>query len=136
MFNYVFKDFRKQGEGANWIRLFTVTQMVRMTVFEALKIALLTALIMYSINTFFAIILACVFASIMPSIVYYLRHRTTFGFRWALPYTLYWMFCLSWIPLWGMLTASNSNWLTRTMPNDKTPGTPFFPNLPTAFSKG
>ncbi|MEZ5757875.1 MAG: glycosyltransferase [Emcibacteraceae bacterium] len=136
MFNYVFKDFRKRGEGANWIRLFTVTQMIRMTVFEALKIALLTALVMYSINTFFAIILACVFASIMPSIVYYLRHRTTFGFRWALPYTLYWMFCLSWIPLWGMLTASNSNWLTRTMPNDKTPRTPFFPNLPTAFSKG
>ncbi|MCP5381452.1 MAG: hypothetical protein H6912_03715 [Kordiimonadaceae bacterium] len=101
MFNYVFKDFRKRGEGANWIRLFTVTQMIRMTVFEALKIALLTALVMYSINTFLAIILACVFASIMPSIVYYLRHRTTFGFRWALPYTLYWMFCLSWIPLWG-----------------------------------
>ncbi len=133
MFNFVFKDFRKRGEGANWVRLFSVIQMIRFTVFEALKCAVLVALVMYSYKAFLAIIFACVFASIIPSLVYFLRHRTGFGFRWALPYTLYWMFCLSWIPLWGILTASNSNWLTRALPEDKRPETPLFPNLPTVL---
>lgn len=135
MFNFVFKDFRKQDEGANWVRLFSVIQMIRFTVFEALKCALLVALVMYGYKALAAIILACVFASIIPSVVYYLRHRTGFGFRWALPYNLYWIFCLSWIPVWGILTASNSGWLTRTMPRSKKPGGPVLPNLITAFAQ-
>lgn len=136
MFNFVFKDFRKRGEGANWVRLFTVTQMIRFTVFEALKCALLVALVMYSYKALLAVIAACVFASIIPSVVYYLRHRTAFGFRWALPYTLYWMFCLSWISLWGILTASNSGWLTRSIPQDKKKSRmPIFTNFTTALAQ-
>ncbi len=134
MFNFVFKDFRNEGEGANWIRLFSVTQMIRFTVFEALKCALLVALVMYSYKAFLAIIAACVFASIVPSIVYFLRHRTDFGFRWALPYTLYWMFFLSWIPFWGILTASNSGWLTRTMPETRKPARSMLTGLASAFA--
>lgn len=135
MFNYVFKGFRKRGEGANWIRLFTVTQMIRITVFEALKCALLVALLMHPYHAFLAIISACAFAAIIPSVVYFLRHRTSFGFRWALPYTLYWMFCLSWIPLWGILTATNSGWLTRALPEEKKYGTPIFTKLSTALAQ-
>ena len=135
MFNYVFKNFRKRGEGANWIRLFTVTQMIRITVFEALKVTLLIALFMHGYTTLIAIILACVFAAIIPSIVYYLRHRTAFGFIWALPYTLYWMFCLSWISLWGIMTASNSGWLTRSLPKEKIPAVPAFTTLPNTIGQ-
>lgn len=135
MFNFVFKDFRKRGEGANWVRLFTVTQMIRITVFEALKCALLVALVMHTSSALLTIFFACVFAAVVPGVVYFLRHGTGFGFRWALPYTLYWMFCLSWIPLWGILTASNSGWLTRALPQEKTPETPLFPNLPTVLAQ-
>ena len=134
MLSYVFKNFRKPGEGANWVSLFTVTQMIRITVFEALKCALLVALLMHTFNTLLAIIFACVFAAIIPSVVYFLRHRTGFGLRWALPYTLYWMFSLSWIPLWGILTASNSGWLTRSLPEDKMPKTPLYFRLNTGFA--
>lgn len=137
MFNYVFKGFRKRGEGANWIRLFTITQMVRIIVFEALKCVLLLALLMNPYNTLLAVIFACVFAAIIPSVVYFLRHRTSFGFLWAMPYTFYWMFFLSWIPLWGILTASNSGWLTRALPEEKKSETPVpvFTNLSTALSQ-
>ena len=135
MFNFVFKNFRKRGEGANWIRLFTLTQMVRITVFEALKCALLVAIILNPYTTLLAVIASCVFAAIIPSVVYFLRHKTTFGFRWALPYTLYWMFCLSWISLWGILTASNSGWLTRDIQKDKSIKTPLFSNLRTALAQ-
>jgi hyaluronan synthase len=119
----------------NWIRLFSVTQMIRMTVFEALKCALLVALIIHTFGALLAVIFACAFAAIIPSVVYFLRHRTDFGFRWGLPYTLYWMVCLSWIPLWGILTASNSGWLTRALPEDKTPETPIFSNLQTVLAQ-
>lgn len=136
MLSYIFKDFRKRGEGANWLRLFTVTQMIRITIFEALKCALLVALILQTFNTLLAVIFACVFAAIIPSVVYFLRHRTSFGFRWAFPYTLYWMFSLSWIPLWGILTASNSGWLTRSLPDDKMPKTPLYFRLQTGFALG
>ncbi|MGL4475166.1 MAG: glycosyltransferase [Shewanella sp.] len=121
MFSFVFKDFRKSGEGANWIRFFSVTQVFRLTVFEAMKCALVVAIIMNTASALQAILYASLFATIIPGTVYYLRHRTTFGYRWALPYTLYWLFCLSWIPLWGMFTASNSGWLTRTLPDANSP---------------
>ncbi len=133
MFNYVFKDFRKGGEGANWVRLFTVTQTIRITVFEALKCALLVALIMYPINALLAVMFACVIAAIIPSVVYFLRHRTSFGFIWALPYTFYWMFCLSWISFWGIVTATNSGWLTRTVAEERPTRAPMLTGLTTSI---
>lgn len=135
MFNYVFKGFRKPGEGANWIRLFTITQTIRITLFEALKCALLVALVMHTFNTLFGVVIACVFAAIIPSMVYFLRHRTSFGFLWALPYTLYWMFFLSWISLWGILTATNSGWLTRDLPKKKKLRTPIFSGIPNIVTR-
>ncbi|MCP5208890.1 MAG: glycosyltransferase [Hahellaceae bacterium] len=116
MFNFVFSDFRAKGEGANWVRFFSVTQIIRLTVFEALKCALLVALIMNANHALMAIALGCVTAAIIPGTIYLLRHRTTFGFRWALPFNLFWLFSLAWILLWGVYTASNSGWLTRTLP--------------------
>lgn len=135
MFNFVFKDFRKRGEGANWVRLFSVTQIIRITVFEALKCALLVALVMHTYSSLMTIFFACAFAAVIPGVVYFLRHRTGFGFRWALPYTLYWMFCLSWIPLWGILTARNSGWLTRALPEDEILETPLLSNLQTVLAQ-
>jgi hyaluronan synthase len=119
MFTYVFRRFRASGEGANWIRLFSLTQMVRMTLFEALKCALLLAVVMNADVTLFVIALGCLSASLIPGSVYLLRHRSLFGFRWAAPFAFFWLLCLSWIPFWGMLTASNSGWLTRTMPKEQ-----------------
>ncbi|MDF2177881.1 glycosyltransferase [Aliiglaciecola sp. CAU 1673] len=118
MFNFVFKPFRTPGEGANWIRLFSVTQMLRMTLFEALKIALVMAVILHTHSALLGIALACVSAAVIPAVVYYLRHRKAFGFTWALPYTFFWMFTLAWIPLWGMLSAGKSGWLTRVLPTE------------------
>lgn len=135
MFNYVFKGFRKPGEGANWIRLFTITQTIRITLFEALKCALLVALVMHTFNTLLGVVIACVFAAIIPSLVYFLRHRTSFGFLWVLPYTLYWMFFLSWISLWGILTAANSGWLTRDLPKKKKLRTPIFSGIPNIVTR-
>lgn len=115
MFNFVFKTFRTRGEGANWIRFFSVTQLIRITLFEALKCAMLVALFIHTQSALLGIVLGCVSAAVVPAVVYFLRHRTGFGFRWALPYTFFWISCLAWIPLWGILTAGRSAWLTRNL---------------------
>ncbi len=124
MFTFVFKHFRPSGEGANWIRLFTLTQIVRMTLFEALKCALILSLILHTDEVLFAVALGCLFASIIPGSVYLIRHRSLFGFRWAIPFSFFWLLFLAWIPFWGMLTASNSGWLTRAIPEQKSVATP------------
>ena len=140
MFNFVFKAFRARGEGANWIRLFSVTQMIRMTLFEALKCALLVALLIHTHSALLGLVFACVSAAVIPAVVYYLRHGSGFGFRWALPYTFFWMFCLAWIPLWGILTAGKSAWLTRNLVTDEAGSeSPFAPsavNLPATLAQG
>lgn len=116
MLTFVFKRFRTKGEGANWIRLFSLTQIIRMTLFEALKCALLLAVFLNTDVALLGIVIACLLASIIPGTVYLLRHRSFFGYRWAAPYTFFWLMCLAWIPLWGIFTASNSGWLTRSLP--------------------
>ena len=116
MFTFVFKSFRRKGEGANWIRLFSLIQIIRMTLFEALKCALLLSVFLNTDEALFGIVLGCMLASIIPGTVYFLRHGSLFGFRWATPFAFFWLLCLAWIPLWGMLTASNSGWLTRSLP--------------------
>jgi hyaluronan synthase len=140
MFNFVFKNFRRRGEGANWIRIFSVTQMIRITVFEALKCALLVALLIHTHSALLGIVLACVGAAVIPAVVYYLRHGKGFGFRWALPYTFFWMLCLAWIPLWGILTAGRSAWLTRNLLIDESDKESSFvdaaANLPAALAQG
>lgn len=116
MFTFVFKRFRTKGEGANWIRLFSLTQIIRITLFEALKCALLLSVFLNTDEALFGIVVGCLLASVIPGTVYLVRHRSFFGFRWAAPFAFFWLLCLAWIPFWSIFTASNSGWLTRSLP--------------------
>lgn len=115
MFSFVFNRFRPHDTGANWVRLFSVLQVVRMSLFEALKLFLLVALLLNPVTVLLAVCVGCIVGSIVPAAVHYLRYRGTFGIRWAVPYSFFWLFCLAWISIWGLLTAGNSGWLTRTV---------------------
>jgi hyaluronan synthase len=50
---------------------------------------------------------------VLPALVYQRRYGGWFGWQWAIPYAFFWLFCLSWISLWGLVTAPISGWLTR-----------------------
>jgi hyaluronan synthase len=50
--------------------------------------------------------------SIVPAMIYAKRYSLRKSF-YAFAYSLFSMFCLSWIPLYAMLTLKNNNWLTR-----------------------
>ena len=50
--------------------------------------------------------------SIVPAMIYAKRYSLRKSF-YAFAYSLFSMFCLSWIPLYAMLTLKNNKWLTR-----------------------
>ena len=117
MLTFMMGRFRPTDSGSGWIRLFSITQFIRMTLAEAFKFAVLAQLMMVPLNTLFILAVACIISASLPALVYQKRYGGWFGWRWAIPYTFYWLFCLYWISLWGLLTASRSGWLTRGLPD-------------------
>jgi hyaluronan synthase len=117
MLTFIIGRFRPTDSGSGWIRLFSITQFVRMTLSEAFKFVVVAQLLMVPVHTLFLLAVACIISAFLPALVYQKRYGGWFGWRWAIPYAFYWLFCLYWISLWGLLTASRSGWLTRELPN-------------------
>jgi hyaluronan synthase len=117
MFGYILKTFRPNDSGSNWIRLFCFTQILRMTLTEALKFGLIVQLLLSPVNTLLALAVGALIGAITPAVVHHLRYGGWFGFLWAVPFSFYWLVGLSWISLWGTFSASNSGWLTRDAAN-------------------
>jgi hyaluronan synthase len=87
-------------------------QWVRMTANEALKVAVIASLITWPAATLYGLVVGTCIASIMPALFYLLRHRSL-ACVWALPYSLFMFFGLSWISLYALLTPQKNGWLTR-----------------------
>jgi hyaluronan synthase len=113
---FVMKRFRTNDSGTGWIRLFTCTQIFRMAVGESFKLALVVQLLFAPLGTLKVLLLGCLISAIVPALVHQVRFGGWFGWRWAPPYAFFYLFGLSWIPLWGLLTAPRSGWLTRGLP--------------------
>lgn len=117
MLTFIMGRFRPTDSGSVWIRLFSITQFVRMTLAEAFKFAVVVQLLIVPVHTTFLLAVGCIISAFLPAVVYQKRYGGWFGWRWAIPYSFYWLFCLYWISLWGLLTASRSGWLTRELPD-------------------
>ena len=128
MLSFMMGRFRPTDSGSGWIRLFSTTQCIRMTMGKAFKFAVVAQLLMAPVYTLFILAVACIISASLPALVYQKRHGGWFGWLWAIPYSFYWLFCLYWISLWGLLTASHSGWLTRELPKVAQPS-----KLPTAL---
>jgi hyaluronan synthase len=115
MLSFIMGRFRPADRGSGWIRLFGATQLFRMTMGEASKFAVVTQLYLAFVPTLIAMSIGCVIGAVLPALVYQFRYGGWFGWRWAIPYAFYWLFCLCWISLWGLVTAPRSGWLTRDL---------------------
>ena len=129
MLSFILGRFRPDDSGSGWIRLFSATQLIRMTLGEALKFAVLAQLFLLPVYTVVILAVGCIVSASLPALVYQKRHGGWFGWRWAIPYSFYWLFCLYWISFWGLLTASHSVWLTRGLLKGAPPS-----KLPTGIS--
>jgi hyaluronan synthase len=128
MLSFITRRFRPFDGGSGWVRLFSITQLVRMTMGEAFKFVMIAQLLLAPVHTLFALAVACIISACLPALVHQKRYGGWFGWRWAIPYSFYWLFSLCWISLWGLLTASRSGWLTRELPSMALPS-----KLPTAL---
>ncbi|MGC8495371.1 MAG: glycosyltransferase family 2 protein [Syntrophobacteraceae bacterium] len=115
MVTFVSRRFRKGDGGGGWIRFISGLQMFRLTVGEALKVGVLAEFLMRPVPTFRVLVVGGLIGAILPAAVYQLRYRTWFGWIWAVPYSFLSIFILSWISLWGLMSASQSGWLTRDL---------------------
>jgi hyaluronan synthase len=113
MLSFMIGRFRPADGGSGWIRLFSTTQFIRMTLGEAFKFAVMAQLMLAPVHTLFTLAVACIISASLPALVYQKRYGGWFGWHWAIPYAFYWLFCLCWISFWGLLTAFRSGWLTR-----------------------
>jgi hyaluronan synthase len=113
MCGFVFRRFRPNDGGSGWVRLFCALQLMRMTLFEALKCVVLARLLLLHGVVLAALAVGALLSAFIPGLIHHLRYGGSFGFRWAVPFSFFWLLGLSWISLWGLLTASNSGWLTR-----------------------
>jgi hyaluronan synthase len=131
MLAFLIRRFRPHDSGAGWIRFFTATQLFRMTFGEAFKFAVLVQLALTPLPTIGFLTIGCLISAVVPAVVHQKRRGGWFGWKWALPYTFYWLYTLSWIPLWGVFTASRSGWLTRDLPEPAEKVTPsvVWPNV-------
>ena len=128
MLSFIIGRFRPVDRGSGWIRLFSATQLFRMTMGEASKFAVAAQLYLAFVPTLIAMAIGCIISAALPAVVYQWRYGGLFGWRWAIPYSFYWLFCLCWISLWGLVTAPRSGWLTRELAKDAVQ--PKFPSVP------
>jgi hyaluronan synthase len=119
MCSFVFRRFRPNDSDSAWFRLFCALQLIRMTLFEALKCVVVARLLLLHGLVLAALAVGTLLSAFIPGLIHHLRHGGTFGFRWAVPFSFFWLVALSWISLWGLLTATNSGWLTRRPENRK-----------------
>jgi len=82
---------------------------------EALKVGCLLGLFFHPLPTLRVLAMGCFVAAILPAVIYQFRRPGFFGLGWAVAYSFFWVFCLSWISLWGLFTAAHSGWLTRSL---------------------
>ncbi|SPF39786.1 Hyaluronan synthase [Syntrophobacter sp. SbD1] len=113
MATFIFRRFRRGDSGGGLVCLFGTLELLRMVVCEALKAGLLLHLFSHPLATLHAMTVTGLLASAIPALVYHVRYGGWLGWRWAIPYSFFWMFGLSWISFWGLLSASRSGWLTR-----------------------
>jgi hyaluronan synthase len=115
MLSFIIGRFRPADSGSGWIRLFSATQLFRMTMGEASKFALAAQLYLAFVPTLMIMMAGCIISALLPALVYQWRYGGWFGWRWAIPYAFFWLFGLCWISLWGLVTAPRSGWLTREL---------------------
>jgi hyaluronan synthase len=113
MFSFITRRFRSKDSGSGWLRLFSITQISRLTLGEAAKFALIAQLFLNPALTLFYVTIGCIISSLLPSLVYQRRYGSWFGWQWSIPFSFFWLLTLSWIPFWGLVTANRTGWLTR-----------------------
>lgn len=110
MGGFIFKQFRTVP--ALGARVNFLLHLFRMMVGEFFKISTFCVILTAPYFMGYNLLLGPAVGGLLPAAFYLLLHRNT-NFLWAFPYSVFWMFALSWISLYALLTPHKNSWLTR-----------------------
>jgi LPS export ABC transporter protein LptC len=110
MHKFVFKKFR-QGSALG-CRVNLALSWVDMTASQLLLVSgMISLLTLPPVVALYTLIGAAV-VGLVPLTVYLLRHRSWLCL-WAIPYSVFYVAALAWIPVYAIVTVHKSGWLTR-----------------------
>ncbi len=112
MTGFIFKNFRSTP--ATGARINLLLHWLTLTFVQVLRIQTLLCLLASPYIFGIHLLLGATIISLFPAIVYWLKYKNSNGF-WAFPYGILWIFSLSWITPYALLTPHKNGWLTRDL---------------------
>jgi hyaluronan synthase len=122
--SFVFGRFRK--DGATGLRINVLLSWMNITAGQVMQLSATLLLVCLPLTVLPRILIGTAVASCAPGIFYAVRYQSNRSI-WALPYSFFWMTCLSWIKLYALITPHKNGWMTRNLE---------IPALPLASSQG
>lgn len=112
--------FRKFREGsALGARVNHVLSWLDMTVAQLLMVTGLISLLTLPPRVALYTLIGAAVVGTIPMTVYFLRHRSP-RCLWAIPYSIFYVVALAWIPIYAIFTVHKSGWLTRQIKTKRT----------------
>ncbi len=109
---FVFGTFRDGG--ATGLRINVLISWMNMTLGQAMHLSAALLLVCLPLVIIPKMVLGAAVASCAPGIFYAIRYQSKRAI-WALPYSFFWMACLSWIGLYAQITPHKNGWMTRDL---------------------
>ncbi|MFH1033747.1 MAG: LPS export ABC transporter periplasmic protein LptC [Pseudomonadota bacterium] len=110
MNGFLFKKFRKGS--ALGARVNHVLSWIDMTACQLLLVTGMISLLTLPPVVALYTLIGAVVVGIIPMTVYILRHKSL-NCLWAIPYSVFYVVALAWIPVYAIFTVHKSGWLTR-----------------------
>lgn len=107
---FAFRRFRTGSMLGARINL--IMHLLSLTKSQLLLLATLACVVWHPLDFGLNVMLGVVISSLFSTGFYYLRCRNTEAL-WGIAYGFYWLFSLSWIMIYALLTPQRSGWLTR-----------------------
>ena len=114
---YLFKRLRETSAAGARVNLFM--EMYGLAIARPVTtVAVAWCLLHAPLTLVWNLLAGAVLAGLVPMAVYFQRHRGH-DCLWAVVYSVFNIFALTWIPVYALLTPHNSGWLTRQPPQAK-----------------
>ncbi|CAO0819668.1 hyaluronan synthase [Desulfarculales bacterium] len=112
MNGFLFKKFR-QGSALG-ARVNHVLSWIDMTAAQMLLVTGMISLLALPPVVALYTLISAVVVGLVPMTVYILRHKSL-SCLWAIPYSVFYVVALAWIPVFALFTVHKSGWLTRQL---------------------
>ena len=109
---FAFSRFRT--EGALGLRINVIVGLINLTMGQMMRLSAVALLIMLPAMVAWKLAIGVALASCAPGVFYAIRYKSNHAI-WALPYSFFYMSCLSWTCLYALMSPHKTGWMTRNL---------------------